>query len=147
MHPEQYLEQFVSLGVTRVVVHVGSTDTYEHCIAHAKGHNYKIGLAITNDSSSEILQQFIDQLDFVQVMGIKNIGMQGQEFDERTLDTIAKLRKSYPCLEIAVDGAVNAATIRRLLQAGATRFAPGSAITQTADPALSYKQLRGMIGL
>jgi pentose-5-phosphate-3-epimerase len=73
--------------------------------------------------------------------------MQGQEFDERTLDTIAKLRKSYPRLEIAVDGAVNAATIRRLLQAGATRFAPGSAITQTADPALSYKQLRGMIGL
>lgn len=147
MEPEQYLEQFVQLGVKRVVIHVGSTDAYPQCIAHAKGHGYKIGFAITNDSSREMLTQYVDQLDFVQVMGIKNVGMQGQEFDERTLDTIALLRKAYPRLEIAVDGGVNAATIRRLLQAGATRFAPGSAITQTADPALSYKQLSGMIGL
>jgi ribose 5-phosphate isomerase B len=147
MEPEQYLGQFVELGVKRVVIHVGSSDAYAECIAHAKDHGYKMGFAVTNDSPSEVLNQYADQLHFIQVMGIKNIGMQGQEFDERTFDTVASLRKSYPHLPIAVDGGVNAETIRRLLQAGATRFAPGSAITQSPDPALSYKQLAGMIGL
>lgn len=147
MHPETYLDQLADLGVKRVVIHLGSTEKYSDCIASAHGRGCKIGLAITNGVSLESIEQYVGAIDFIQVMGIKDIGIQGQEFDMRTVDTIAKLRKAYPSLEIAVDGAVSASTIRLLLQAGANRFAPGSAITRSEDPAASYKQLAGMIGL
>ncbi len=145
MNPEQYLDLFAEIGVRRVVIHVGSTERYDDCIAHAKEHGYSIGLAVTNDTDLQLLTTFGSVIDFVQVMGIEHIGQQGQAFDERTLSTVAKLRKIHPNLEIAVDGAVNEHTIPHLLQVGATRFAPGSAITKSDDPQSAYKQLAHMI--
>jgi ribose 5-phosphate isomerase B len=147
MDPLQYLDVFVQIGVKRVVIHAGSTEQYAACIAHAHEHAYAIGLAVTNDTDLQILNTLSSSIDFIQVMGITHIGQQGQEFDERTLNTVAKLRKIHPYLEIAVDGAVNQRTIPHLLQAGATRFAPGSAVTKASDPKEAYKLLATLIGL
>jgi ribose 5-phosphate isomerase B len=145
--PEQYLDLFAQLGVKRVVIHMGSTNDYFSCIAHAKKHGYKIGFALTNDIPLEELGKYIDALDFVQVMGIKEVGSQGQAFDERTLRTVALLRKVHPYLEIAVDGAVNEHTIPHLKEAGVTRFAPGSAIAKATDRKAAYEHLKALIGL
>lgn len=147
MNPQKYLDTFASLGVGRVVIHADSTDKYDECIAHAKKHGYRIGLGIRNDTSPQLLGSHVHEIDFVQVMGIENIGVQGQVFDTHTLNTVATIRKMYPSLEIAVDGAVNATTIPLLLKAGANRFAPGSAIVKAKDVSVAYKQLAGMIGL
>jgi ribose 5-phosphate isomerase B len=147
MHPQQYLDTFVALGVQRVIIHVGTTKNYETCIAHARTHGYKIGFGILNTTDRSILATYGEKIDFVQVMGIERIGIQGQAFDPRTLETISFVTETYPHLEVAVDGAVNKDTILELQKAGATRFAPGSAIAQAANPHEAYKQLQGMIGL
>ncbi len=141
MQPEEYLDTFVTLGVKRVIVHVGSTQKYEDIIKHAHLHNYHLGLAFTNDTPLDILYQYIDAVDYVQLMGIKEVGQQGQPFDERTLVRARRLRAEFPELEIAVDGSVNADTIPLLREAGVNRFAPGSAIAKTDNPAQSYKHL------
>lgn len=147
MEPLKYLDLFASIGVKRVVVHAGSTEKYEECITHAKEHNYKMGFAIVDLTPFSFLDPFIERLDFVQVMGIAHIGVQGEPFEESTLETVARLRNMHPTLEIAVDGGVNETTIPKLLEAGANRFAPGSAITKASDPVASYKQLAAMVGL
>lgn len=147
MNPEDYLDVFVGLHIKRVIIHAGSTSRIAECIKHAKEHGYKIGLGLLNTTPSQLLATYAGQIDFVQVMGIEHIGVQGQPFDEKTLGTISFIRKTYPNLEIAVDGAVNATTIPALLQAGANRFAPGSAIAQAQDPVSSYKQLCALIGI
>ena len=100
-----------------------------------------MGLGILNTTPSEFLHEWIPHFDYVQVMGIETIGAQGLPFDERTLGTVAQLRETYPELEIAVDGAVNASTIPRLIAAGANRFLPGSAIVRSPHPEEAYKQL------
>jgi len=84
-------------------------------------------------------------LDFVQLMGIKKIGAQGQPFDEPTLARAKELRTKFPDLEIAVDGSVNGTTISQLLAAGVNRFAPGSAISRANDPILAFKELSALI--
>ncbi len=145
MNPERYLETFIELGVKRVIVHAGSTERYDVCIAHAKMHGYKIGLGVLNTTPKDFITEHIPQFDFVQVMGIEHIGVQGQPFDEKTLETIAWLRSLHPALEIAVDGAVNEDTILKLKSAGANRFAPGSAVTKAADPGVSYKYFSALI--
>jgi ribulose-phosphate 3-epimerase len=147
MNPEQYIDTFVALGVRSVIIHMGSTEAYEDIIMHARTHGYQIGFAITNDVPLTDLTQFIDQLDFVQVMGIAHVGKQGEPFDTRTLDTLRTLRAAYPKLPLAVDGAVNADTLLQLRDAGATRFAPGSAIAKSVDPSESYKQLSTLLGI
>jgi pentose-5-phosphate-3-epimerase len=147
MRPELYLETFVSLSVANVIVHLGSTDAYDAIITHARTYRYQIGIALTNDRDLSELTPYIDRIDFVQVMGIAHVGKQGQPFDERTLTTLRTLRAAYPTLPLSVDGAVNSDTILKLRDAGATRFAPGSAIAKAADPVHAYKQLAHMIGL
>lgn len=145
MYPEQYLELIKEIGIRRVIVHEGTTDNYQTCIAHAKVHGYKIGLGILNSTPKDFLALHADTIDFVQVMGIAHIGIQGQPFDVKTLDTVAYIHTKYPDLEIAVDGAVNEETIVRLKDAGVTRFAPGSAVVKSNDPVASYKQLQALI--
>lgn len=143
--PERFLDLFVSLGVSRVVVHLGSTDQHEAIIAHAREHNYVLGFALTNDIPLTDLTPYASEIDHVQLMGIEKIGQQGQPFDERTLARAAQLRKTYPELSIAVDGSVNSETIPRLLTAGVDRFAPGSAITRADDPAAAFQALLRMV--
>lgn len=146
MHPELYLELFQEIGVKRVIVHEGTTENYQTCITHAKLHGYKIGLGILNSTAKDFLALYADTIDFVQVMGIAHIGIQGQPFDTQTLNTVAYIHLIYPHLEITVDGAVNRETILKLRAVGVTRFAPGSAVVKTSDPVLSYKQLEVMVG-
>lgn len=147
MHPEEYLDLFLQMGVLRVVIHAESTDAYDVCLSHRSVHGYRMGLGIMNTTPEALKHELVPLFDYVQVMGIATIGAQGQPFDERTLDTVASLRTQFPELEIAVDGAVNAETIPRLLGAGANRFAPGSAIAKSPDPVGAYKQLRELLSL
>ncbi|MCA9366315.1 hypothetical protein KC722_01915 [Candidatus Kaiserbacteria bacterium] len=143
--PEQYLDVFVTLGVKRVVIHMGSTEAYENIFAHANAHNYTVGFALMNDRPLQELELYMDKISFVQLMGIKEIGQQGQPFDERTLKRAHELHVQYPTLEIAVDGSVNKDTIARLKQAGVNRFLPGSAVAKQADPATAYRELVALI--
>jgi ribulose-phosphate 3-epimerase len=144
-NPEQYLDLFVELGVKRVAIHVGSTQAYDEIIAHAKQHGYLLGFALTNDTPLDVVLEHITQISYVQLMGIAEVGQQGQPFDVRTLARARELRLLFPELEIAVDGSVNVETIPQLYAAGVTRFAPGSAIAKTEDPAESYKHLLTLV--
>lgn len=146
MHPEQYLDLFVELGVVSVIVHVGSTNKVADIIKHARANDYRIGLAFTNDIPLVQVAAYISEIDFVQVMGIAEVGKQGQPFDERTLDTVRTLREQFPNLTIAVDGSVNASTIIQLVEAGANRLAPGSAIAKAEDPVVALKHLKELAG-
>ncbi len=142
--PEQYLEAFATIAPKRVIIHLGSTTAHEELHRHARQHNYKLGLAFTNDQSLTEVEALLPLYDYVQVMGIAAVGQQGQAFDERTLDTIATLNAKYPALEVAVDGAVNATTIPLLKAAGADRFAPGSAIAKQTDPRSAFLALKAI---
>lgn len=145
MHPERFLDLFVEVGFKRVVIHLRSTDAYGEIITHARTHGYTIGVATINEVPLEELEQYISQVDFVQLMGIKVIGQQGQPFDERTLDRVRELRTRYPHLEIAVDGSVNRETIPLLRESGVNRFAPGSAIAKVDDPEKAFRELEALI--
>ena len=144
--PLQYLDAIVATGARRVIVHYTSTDDLEPIFAHHNLHDYRLGIALINDTPLSVLDSIIDEIDYVQLMGIAAIGQQGQPFDDRTIERVRSLRQKYPELEIAVDGGVNRDTIPRLLAAGVDRFAPGSAITKAADPIAAYKQLAALVG-
>lgn len=143
--PEQYLDLLVALRVERIVIHLKSTEAYKEIFAHAKKHNYRVGLALTNDIPLDQLTPFIEEVSFVQLMGIAEIGKQGQPFDERTLDRVRELRNKYRNLEIAVDGSVNKDTIIALTEAGVNRFLPGSAVAKADNPAAAYQELLSLV--
>ena len=145
VNPYQYLDTLVKAGVKKVIIHYGSTENYEDIFAHSEKYDYQVGLAIKNDVNVSDIESLLPNFDYVQVMGIREIGQQGQPFDERTLETIKNLKEKWPELLISVDGSVNAETLPLLKEAGARRFAPGSAITKAADPKEAYIELLALI--
>lgn len=144
--PLQYFDTLVAFGVCRFIVHMGSTEDYASIFAHRNAVGYQLGFALTADTPLAVLTPYLPEVDFVQLMGIKHVGAQGQPFDDRIIEHAHSLRTAYPELSIAVDGGVHKDTIPRLLAAGVNRFAPGSAIIGASDPGTAYRELCALVG-
>lgn len=144
--PEDALDMWLGTHPQRIVVHVESTQNLPAVLAHAVAHTYQLGLSFNNDTDLALLSD-IDptHFDYVQLMGIETIGVQGQPFDERVLSRIEFLKKTYPNLPIQIDGSVDSDTIQKLKAAGADRFVVGSAIIAAPDPHASFVALTNMI--
>lgn len=143
--PVQYFAELKERGFNRVIAHFGAVADFKDTALSARRLNLQLGLAIMNDDSLESVRPLLDLVDWVQVMGIKEIGKQGEPFDSRTLETIRELRALDSDLIIAVDGSVNADTIPDLLAAGANRLAVGSAILKQADRVAAYHNLAQLL--
>ncbi len=143
-NPEEVLEDYVVAGVKRAVVHIESTSHISAIIEHSKMRDFQLGLSINNDTALEMLTRHISNIDFVQLMGIANIGSQGQPFDERVLERVEYLKAQHPTLEISIDGSVNSKTLQQLVKVGADRFVSGSAILKAENPETVYRSFENV---
>lgn len=143
--PERVITQYADAGVKRIVVHMESTKHICDIIEHYAAHSYSLGLSITNDTSIRMLSEYIPYVDFVQLMGIRHIGSQGQPFDDAVLSRITELRDAFPSLQISIDGSVNKDTLSKLREAGANRFVAGSAIFGANDPERAFRELESLV--
>ncbi|MCX6738795.1 MAG: hypothetical protein NT098_01925 [Candidatus Parcubacteria bacterium] len=127
-NPEESFAEWVNAGFHRIIVHAETTQKLLSLIKEWKGV-VEIGIAIWMETNNEDVYKYIDAgADFVQFMGIFQIGFQGNPFDGRVFEKISKMREVYPELPISVDGGVSLETAPKLLEAGADRLVVGSAI-------------------
>ncbi len=135
---------WIKAGADMLVFHIESVDLLE-LKTFAEGTSISIGVSSTNNTPLEDLLSYMGVADYVQLMGIGEIGSQGQSFDERVLGRIGEIKKNFPKHMISIDGSVNKDTIRRLKEAGADRFVSGSAILKASDPKKAYEELCSMV--
>lgn len=132
---EQF-DVFIQLGAKRIVFHLEAEEeeTFRDFLESIDPYtrdNVEIGLAINTTTDTEKLDKFINYIDFIQCMGIENIGLQGQPFDSRVLNQISTIHKKYPEIPISIDGSVNEETAESLVDKGASRLVVGSALLKT----------------
>jgi ribulose-phosphate 3-epimerase len=142
--PELTIEEYIEMQPARIIIHLESVKNFQKLflvLERIRGI-IEVGLSISSTTDESVLEQYIDDIDFIQVMGISQIGSQGKPFDESSLDRIAYFHRKYPTTPISVDGAVNMKTIERLSEAGATRFVAGSAVFGDKNIAQGISQLR-----
>lgn len=149
--PAHHVADFVALGANRIVIHDKSASESE-IDAILKEYNdpesavsefdIAVGVAIHHDTSDERMKKLAGLAAYVQFMGIKNVGFQGQSFDENVITRIKLLRKEFPKLIISVDGGVNEENIPALVEAGADRLIVGSAIWESETPADTLEHLK-----
>jgi len=157
-HPEEVVEDWIKAGAKSIVLHVGSTPDMlglvekirlEYGTAKDEAYGLRIGVALALDTENEEIYELLDMIDddgdsiidFVQFMGIKQVGFQGQELDERVFEKISDLRNRYESISISVDGGVNFDNASELISAGATRLVSGSAILESDDVAQAINDL------
>lgn len=139
--PEFIVPLYLDLGIQKVVIHLESTEELLSIIMLKREYTFTLGLSILNDTPLEVLTKVIKDADYVQLMGIKEIGSQAQPFDTRVLERIRILKNMYPDLLISVDGSVNPETLPLLYEAGARRFVSGSAIFKSEDPRATFEAM------
>lgn len=136
---------WIASGARRLVFHLETLKDPSEAISLAKENSVEVGLALGNDTPLEALYPHIAKVDFIQLMGIARIGVQGEPFDERVLERVAILHTRYPELIVSVDGGVRQKNIANLKQAGASRFVVGSEILEEQDREAEYRKLESLI--
>ena len=148
--PEEVVGDWIKAGAKRLVLHIESAPNIletieklraEYGTAKEESFGLEIGVALDIRTPNEEVFEILDMvdadgdsiIDFVQFMGIDNIGFQGQEFNDQVLEKISDLRDLYPNIPISVDGGVSFDNAADLISAGATRLISGSAVFETGD--------------
>jgi ribulose-phosphate 3-epimerase len=142
-NPEKEIETWLAAGASRVVIHIESLPNPRELIEKYQG-TLGIGLALGTETPIDAVIPYIHDIDFVQFMGIKKPGYQGEKFEPSVLNRITQLRDAYPELIISVDGGVTIDNARMILHAGATRLVSGSAIFDTVTVLDTIEQFRNL---
>lgn len=135
---------WLQAGADMLVFHV-ETLSVEALRNFAENNTVSIGVACHGDTSLETLFKYAEFADYVQLMGIHEIGLQGQPFNEKVLVDIGEVKKTLGGIMVSIDGSVNESTIAKLKKAGADRFVSGSAIVKSANPLEAYKKLKSLV--
>lgn len=139
--PEETVEEYLKAGVRRIVIHLESTESVRKISQLKHNYDFRLGLSLNNDTDIQNLYEVIEYADYVQVMGIKDIGSQGQPFDTRVLDRIQDLKKKFSRLMVSIDGSVNHETLLDIVKAGVDRCAVGSAILKSENMDEAYFEM------
>ena len=149
-----YVPHVLALGMKRLVVHIDSWNEadMDEFIGIISSTQMKIGLSVSNDF---ILTEFDDKVRFIrekypkifiQVMGIVNIGEQGQLFDESCLERIKHSKQNFGDLDVQVDGAMRPETAQKVANAGAETIVVGSYLLRHDDMGSAYSELTNIEG-
>ncbi|MBL1434545.1 hypothetical protein COB87_003205 [Candidatus Wolfebacteria bacterium] len=149
-NPDEVLGDFILLGATRIIIHFKSTKDFKKTVGIiSRKYGYdkdfapdllSVGMAVPVDLDLTEYAPYLQYVDFVQFMGIVDIGKQGQKFDPRVVAKVKDFHKRYPDMTIQVDGGVSMETAPALLAAGADRLAVGSALFNTPNVGHTIKE-------
>ncbi len=143
--PEEYIEQFVRAGASRVLIHQEATVHLDRALTMIRELGAQAGAAINPATPVATLTDVFDKVDTVLIMSV-NPGFGGQKFIPGAVEKIRQLnqwRARYNGgFRIEVDGGVDADNTAELAQAGANTFVAGTSIFHTPDPAAAVRQIR-----
>lgn len=142
--PIQAATKWVEAGADMLVFHV-ETLPLETFKRFADTTKVSVGASFHGETSLDTFITYAEHADYIQLMGIYEIGAQGLPLDEGVFVKIAELKKVFPNKSITIDGSVNKSTIARLREAGADRFICGSAIVKQPDPEAAHQELLELI--
>lgn len=158
--PQDVVEKWIKAGARRIILHYESIPNLKEFLENLRqkyGYisdvpvSLEFGVAFGIKTSNDLIHQFLTTdsfgrplADFIQFMGIRNIGYQGQNFDEDVLGKIRELRESHPDSTISIDGGVNFDSISSIVDAGVNRVVSGSAIFESEDIKGAIEQMRNI---
>ncbi len=139
----------LTLGARSIVSHVDMfTDgDMETLVSMVAPHSAKLGIAVSNDKSLDFHADMIRKAKslypnvFIQVMGIRNIGEQGQLFDEETPARVKALKQQFGEILVQVDGGMMPETVKRVVDDGVENVVVGSYIFGGEDAGGAIERL------
>jgi ribulose-phosphate 3-epimerase len=152
-NPSQHIDNLKNIGFSRAVIHIGSESVANLLIAATKLTSYDIevgvGISVHSEQSEaiEFLKSLVDTNipHYIQIMGIENLGVQGQPFSDQCTKLVDTYKSLYPNTVIQIDGAVNESNIKELYDAGADSFVLGSYLSGYGSVSDKIQTLKNLL--
>ena len=129
--PEQYLEAFAKAGASGLTVHVETCPHLDHTLQGIKTLGCKAGVVMNPETPVSEIEPVLHLADLVLVLSV-HPGFSGGKFIPESVTKVADVRKKLDALGssawLEVDGGINAETLPKMKEAGATAFVAASAI-------------------
>lgn len=134
-HPQNTIDEFVDALGDRDVskdyisIHAESCIHLDRSVHMVKDRGVKAGVALNPSTPLSMIEWLLDEIDLIVIMTV-NPGYSGQSFIEGMLPKIRNTRELVDNkeIEILVDGGVKAHNAKRIVEAGASILAAGSAV-------------------
>lgn len=145
VEPDKFFEDYKNCGADIITVHYEACTHLHRSLSKIRQLGMKAGVVLNPHTPVCVLEDIIEMCDLVLLMSV-NPGFGGQSFIENTYSKIKTLkqlieRKNPNCL-IEVDGGVNTANYKKLIEAGADVLVAGNAVFATENPTETIKQLK-----
>ena len=141
--PDTKMLLWDNLMPDRIIIHLDSVEDNEllTTFLSQKGGIYDVMnrkavvFAFSLDTDIEKFDYWYSNFNMrnIQVMDIIHIGVQGEEFSDKTYDYIDSLKKRFNGLNIMVDGGVSIDNLKRLSEYGVTDAVSGSSVFKNND--------------
>ena len=132
LSPERDLKKYIAMRPKRIIFHARSIENHLSFLELLNSFDLKdemdFGVAVGANENLDYAEDLIKAMGFVQIMGIDNIGHQGESFNENVFAQIESLKEKYPGVIISIDGGVNLENAKRLKEAGVDRLVSGLTI-------------------
>ena len=136
IEPERYIDKFIEIGSDILTVHIEATSEMDEILDKMKDSSIKSGIAINPDTPINKLEDYINKVDLVCLMGV-HAGFGGQKFIEKTFDRLIELKSLIDSRDssavIEIDGGVDSTNSKKLKSLGADILVAGSYIFKSSD--------------
>lgn len=141
-NPINYIDDFAKLNTKIITFHLDSCDNPLEVINTIKKYNIKVGIAINPRDNINILDKYLDLIDYVLIMSVVP-GKGGQEFIKDVLDKLVLLQNKN--ILLGIDGGVNSETIKYLKDYHVDIIVSGSYICMSDNYNEQINKLRGLL--
>jgi ribulose-phosphate 3-epimerase len=149
----KYVPHCVNIGAKRIVAHADmfDGDDMKDLVEMIKEHSIALGISVSNDKNVDFHADMIRKAKelyshvFIQVMGIKKIGEQGQFFDDNAVERIMALKQIFGDTDVQVDGGLKPETVKKVVEVGAETVVVGSFIFGHEDVGDALEELNRVV--
>ena len=142
--PQEVIKEWFNTQAERFIIHAESDVNLNEIIKDIKERNRKVGLSLNPETYVDKIEQYLNEIDFVQFMTV-HPGFQGGEFVTEVVDKIAAFHAKYPDIMIMCDGGITSETAPKLVKAGASVLVSGSYIVKSQNFKKAIEELNGAI--
>jgi len=145
-NPSNYFDDFIDAGSDTLIFHYEASSDIMRDLEKIKNRGVKCGLAIKPETSHEVLEEYLDILDYILIMSVSP-GFGGQGFIEETLfkmKSVDEMCVNNHCRDkivIGVDGGVNLTTINKVYDTGVDVTVVGSGLYKAENIIERFSEL------
>ena len=147
-NPEDYIKKFIEAGADILTIHVEACkENTKYILKEIKERNIKAGLAINPNTDYNVIEDYMNLIDMVCLMGVFP-GFSGQKIIDSTFQRCKRIKeiivKNGVKCHLQVDGGVTAENANKLLESGADVLVAGSYVFHSNDPKDSISMLKNL---